>query len=391
MKSYYPWLDLLRFGSALSVAFFHQMFWSWAGDVRGFDRFVFADAQFPSAVTFTWFGWVGVEVFFVISGFVIANSANNASPVEFLVSRALRLYPAVWVCSSATLLVLLFFATGSFTEFVGPYVRSMLLIPRGPWIDGVFWTLTAELSFYALVFVLLLSHRLTLLHLAWALTIYSGLFNAFQLFVTLELPASSLYWFLIWHRATAAILLSYHGCFFALGIWFWVASKRDLAVVEQLGLAIAFVAGTMEIFNFSSASVAHLAATSGQSPLVPVAVFAGAMCIVGVAARESRRSTREIVPAASYFRTLGLITYPLYLTHNTVGAAIARVLMAVGLDATLAVWAALGGLIALCWLFCSNFEPVLRALLKQLFSYFGLLPASGARRAVQSVSTGLPS
>ena len=58
--------------------------------------------QFPAAAVFTWFGWVGVEVFFVISGFVIANSASKTSPIEFLISRALRLYPAVWVCSTAT-------------------------------------------------------------------------------------------------------------------------------------------------------------------------------------------------------------------------------------------------------------------------------------------------
>ncbi len=32
-----------------------------------------ADALYPSAAPFTWFGRVGVEIFFVISGFVIAR------------------------------------------------------------------------------------------------------------------------------------------------------------------------------------------------------------------------------------------------------------------------------------------------------------------------------
>jgi peptidoglycan/LPS O-acetylase OafA/YrhL len=378
MRSYFPWLDLLRFAAALSVAVFHLFFWSWAGDVRGFDRYIYADVQFPSAAAFTWFGWVGVEIFFVISGFVIANSASKASPTEFLINRALRLYPAVWVCSTATFAVLFIFARGSLSDFVGPYVRSMLIFPRGPWIDGVLWTLTAEIAFYMLVFVLLSQKRFTLTHLAWALTVYSGIYNAFELLVALRMPSSALYWFLAWHRASAAILLTYHGCFFALGIWFWAAANRRLRPLEVVGLALAFLSGTVEIYNTSESAVMHLAAISDPQSIaaaVPMAVFAAAMCMVGLAARGSRRPSKKSVPSAGYLRAVGLMTYPLYLTHNTVGAAIARVLIATGLDATLAVWLALVGLISLCWLFCSKFEPIIRAAMKLGFSYAGLLPA----------------
>src|SRR5258706_15154943 len=89
------------------------MFWSWAWvsiGVPGFERYVAADVLYPSAAPFTWFGWGGVEIFFVISGFVIANSASRSSPTEFLLGRALRLYPAVWVCATA---------------------HAMLLVPKG--------------------------------------------------------------------------------------------------------------------------------------------------------------------------------------------------------------------------------------------------------------------
>ena len=77
-----PLLDPLRFAAALGVAMFHQMFWSWAWvsiGVPGFERTVAADVLYPSAAPFTWFGWVGVEIFFVIAGFVIANSASKSS------------------------------------------------------------------------------------------------------------------------------------------------------------------------------------------------------------------------------------------------------------------------------------------------------------------------
>jgi peptidoglycan/LPS O-acetylase OafA/YrhL len=73
-------------------------------------------------------------------------------------------------------------------------------------------------------------------------------------------------------------------------------------------------------------------------------------------------------------RTLGLITYPLYLTHNVVGSAIIRVLVDVGLDDTLAVAVSLGLLVLLCWFICARIEPAIRRQLKQALSDFGRLP-----------------
>jgi peptidoglycan/LPS O-acetylase OafA/YrhL len=64
-------------------------------------------------------------------------------------------------------------------------------------------------------------------------------------------------------------------------------------------------------------------------------------------------------------RTLGLITYPLYLTHNVTGTAIIRVLTDAGLDASLAVWASLAMLVPVCWFICAKIEPAIRRLLKE--------------------------
>src|SRR3954471_21429677 len=141
MKNHFPLLDPLRFAAAVGVAIFHQMFWSWAWvsvGVPGSERYVAADVLYPSAADFTWFGWVGVEIFFVISGFVIANSASKASPTEFLFGRALRLYPAVWIASTLSLLILLIFLREKASELVLSYFQAMLLIPKGingRWLD----------------------------------------------------------------------------------------------------------------------------------------------------------------------------------------------------------------------------------------------------------------
>src|SRR5436305_15044411 len=76
-KEYIYGLDIMRFTAALSVAVFH---FTWQTE----------NAWLMPC------GWVGVQIFFVISGIVIANSAYGATAPSFAFGRFLRLYPAAW-------------------------------------------------------------------------------------------------------------------------------------------------------------------------------------------------------------------------------------------------------------------------------------------------------
>jgi len=383
VKNHFPLLDPLRFGAALGVAVFHLMFWSWAWSSisapPGFDHYVAADVQFPSAAPFTWFGWVGVEIFFVISGFVIANSASKSSPIEFLLGRALRLFPAVWVCATATFIVLLFFASGQASEFILPYIQAMLLIPKGikgQWLDVIYWTLAAEMAFYGLVFCSLLTKKVTLRHLAFGLTLYSAVFNAFAFLVASGVIKSEILGLVVlMFRVPCATWLLNHGCFFALGIWLFMSANRRLTTREQVAVGVAFLSGVAEIFCFSSFLTTHIPVISDQSSLVPITVWPAAVLLIAVAENRSRRSTATASPEApGYWKTLGLITYPLYLTHNVIGTAIIRVLVDTGLDATSAVWVALAMLVLVCWFICAKIEPTVRGAMTRTISYFGQLP-----------------
>jgi peptidoglycan/LPS O-acetylase OafA/YrhL len=97
--------------------------------------------------------------------------------------------------------------------------------------------------------------------------------------------------------------------------------------------------------------------------------------LIAWAANRNRRSTATASPETpAYWRTLGLITYPLYLTHNVIGTGIIRVLVDAGLDATLAVGVALVMLVLVCWFICAKIEPMIRSAMLQTVSYFGQLP-----------------
>ncbi|MCS3730044.1 acyltransferase family protein [Bradyrhizobium betae] len=397
MKSHLPLLDPLRFAAALGVAIFHQMFWSWAWvsiGVPGFERTVAADVLYPSAAPYTWFGWVGVEIFFVISGFVIANSASQASPGEFLLGRALRLYPAVWVCATATFLVLLLFGSGPASEFILPYIHAMLMVPKGvtgEWLDEVYWTLAAETAFYGLVFCAMLTKRITLRHLAWGLTIYSAMFNAVALLVaSCTTPSDLPYLVILMFRVPCAAFLLSHGCFFALGIWLFISANRELTALEQVAVAVTCLSGAAEIYVFASFFLTSIPAIADQSALVPIMVWAAAVLLIARAAKRSRRSVGTVSPAApAYLRTLGLITYPLYLTHNVIGTAIVRALVVSGLDATSAVWMALGMLVLMGWFICAKIEPAVRYSLMQALAHLGKLPERQPKSRRPTLARGL--
>ena len=144
--------DIIRLGAALMVVFYHFAYWNW-------HECACVDAKFPSLVPYSWWGWIGVQIFFVISGFVIALSAEGRTANDFLRGRFLRIAPGLWFFAILAFLVLVFTNVEEFPTATLLLAKSFVLWPVGPWVDGVYWSLTVEALFYGIVFVLLASGR----------------------------------------------------------------------------------------------------------------------------------------------------------------------------------------------------------------------------------------
>lgn len=143
-------LDGLRLIAALMVAAYHyggrdgEVSQAWGTSPK---------VQFPSLHQWFAYGCLGVQIFFVISGFVICMSGWGKPLRSFFASRASRLLPSYW---AAVILVTAVFALPVVAyKAVSPSDAllnlTMLQQPLG--VDrvlGVCWTLWAEVRFYAL-------------------------------------------------------------------------------------------------------------------------------------------------------------------------------------------------------------------------------------------------
>jgi exopolysaccharide production protein ExoZ len=172
------------------------------------------------------------------------------------------------------------------------------LIPKGPWIGDVYWTLAVEIGFYSLIFLLLCAGLFSAIsRVALALTICSS--------ISLIILATRLGPIEIVERGNVA--LARHGAFFALGIWIWISTTRRLLGWEIAASVLAISACISEIY------LRGLEFLPAQGWLTsPVIVW-----LIGLAAIYwfSRND------APKYFRSFGLMTYPLYLVHHVVGLA----------------------------------------------------------------------
>jgi exopolysaccharide production protein ExoZ len=138
-------LQVLRFAAASCVVLLHT--WQALTGLHGCQNIGLVGT----------FGPFGVDVFFVLSGFIMATTAPGRAPGAFLKQRAIRIVPLYWLVSLATIALLARAARLT----VAPLPATLLFIPTlhtGPYLV-VGWTLCYEMLFYAAIAAVLLRPR----------------------------------------------------------------------------------------------------------------------------------------------------------------------------------------------------------------------------------------
>ncbi|MBI3899906.1 MAG: acyltransferase [Gammaproteobacteria bacterium] len=166
-------LDYVRFAASLSVVAFHYLF---NGITNGK---ISSLHEYSVAVAFAKYGYLGVELFFLISGYVIYTSASGKTADRFAVGRLVRLYPAFWFAVCFTSFFAIFWGGEKMSVSLPQFFASLTMVApvfKQPFVDGVYWTLIFEIRFYLLVFALLfigLSHKLDVIFSWWAILLFA--------------------------------------------------------------------------------------------------------------------------------------------------------------------------------------------------------------------------
>ena len=259
-------------------------------------------------------GDFGVHLFFMISGFVILMSLERSGGMGFVRGRIIRLYPAFWAA------VLLTAAVTAIRPVAGvptlPQVLVNLTMLQDyvgvPQIDGVYWSLTYEIGFYAFMFALFRAGgRAAVPFLPAYLTLGAALFSVAAPYVPHPLH------FLLVFNAFAHL--------FGVGLAMFLIRERGPHCLYWAPILAAPV-------------VQYL--YDGLIGAAAVIVCAGLMAWAALGQRSG-------LLAISLLVRLGTISYALYLTHQMIGYAAMAALEARGASPGAALAVTLTGAVGL--------------------------------------------
>jgi peptidoglycan/LPS O-acetylase OafA/YrhL len=246
-------------------------------------------------IYFTKYGYLGVELFFMISGFVIFHSAKNRSPAQFAVSRATRLYPSYWFAVIFTSIFAMYWGGELMSVTHSQILTNFTLLQNYlgfDHVDGVYWTLVYEIKFYALVFLLLiigLQKHLTILFILWPVAMLGAFISGID-----HLP-----------------YLGGYFTYFSAGALFAILQyNKSLKVI--LSIMISFVLCLLYSINNASLKSASMGVNFSE--------YIVGLIIIGFFTFFVYQNTEKAqLLKLPFSKMLGALTYPVYLIHAHFG------------------------------------------------------------------------
>ncbi|MEQ9484528.1 acyltransferase family protein [Coleofasciculus sp. F4-SAH-05] len=255
-------------------------------------------------------GWIGVDFFFVLSGFIIyyvhQNDIGHPNKIKsYILKRFIRVYPLYWTILICKIVALFFINYGNSTydlSFLSS-LKNISLYPQKERLLNVSWTLSCEVFFYIIFGILIVV--------------------GYKRFLPL---------FILW---TTGILIN--------SVWF-IESFQGIPILNLifntinleflLGGLIAYIISTQKItfkrglfFNYLATFLLALFLTMYQSQVIDdgtgiMWAFAFALLILGSAAVEINKTIK--IPVFLVY--IGNASYSIYLTHGFFVSNIAKVM-----------------------------------------------------------------
>lgn len=281
-KDRYDFIDNLRAVAIILVVLFHYTYHYESEYLFRSDNWSLKIAKF---------GWSGVDLFFIVSGYCIAMTITKAHNFfEFIVRRAARLYPGYLVCGILTLIFYSIFElpgreVGWFVGFMNLIFANFIPGLNFQYIDGIYWALIVEIKFY--------------------------LFFGIIFFLIKDLSKSIYFWFI----------------FCLIGnILFFTDKINNPFLMSIFPHANLFLLG-LSIYYFKKIST-----------LIKILIFTFLIISILVNERYAGFEIYFILMISTvifilhkkvdfkikYFSYLGLLSYTWYLTHNAIGIIIIR-------------------------------------------------------------------
>ncbi len=303
-------LDALRAAAAINLILFH------------FSHVYAVKFGYHQPLGFEWpFGAYGVEMFFILSGFLNATSLIKGGSVNrYLGARLIRIVPIFWLAILANLWIVELPPHVGGDYPIGIWLANMTLIPKlfgYDCVDPVMWTLQVEIMFYGIIAILfsrgLLSGRLA--YWTW------GTLAAIAMLICpwLDSPAAAAAPGFV--RGLAHILRSLLILDFIplMAIGFFLFRIKFVPTASKLASITALTA---------CAAVFHSIDHGKHNPVATMLIIA--LVTTSAYGKIPFLRLRPILFIAS-------ISYPLYLCHNNLGCAVIRHFENAGVPSLLAM------------------------------------------------------
>jgi peptidoglycan/LPS O-acetylase OafA/YrhL len=288
-------INALRFISAMFVLFYHFTFVFYYAKTTQID--------IPILRELFKYGYLGVELFFIISGFVISLSAESRNAYGFLKSRLGRLYPVFWASAIVTGIFLVFGgdiinSPISLEKFLANMTMVPQIIPGGyKLIDPSYWTLAVEIKFYFIIFLLLIFKQFKRIEL---FSIIASILILFGIIFT-NMP-------IMWTSYFIAGILFYK--IYRHGLTPW----RIFGLCNTLFISIYFALARIPNHN------ANFPGTDFNPNTIILYILSFFIIFLLIALDKIKIYNNK------YINILGILTFPVYLLHQQ----IARILFTYG-------------------------------------------------------------